>query len=643
MTLRRKTFFVISAALAGFVLLLYGASRLILLDSYHQLEANAVIADTERIAKTIADNLDQLGRTTIDWAHWDDTYEFVRGEYDDYVSDNLGDEVLVNLGLNFMIYQDNDGRIVFSKFVDLEEAVETPPSFALETDILQALAPDPQNLLGGTTGIFKVDGRPLLVASRHILNSQSEGPSEGTLIFGAYLNEVRVAALEETLNSNFNLYDIDDPALPPAWQTIAASLGASTEVEVQPVSEESVSGYRILTDVSGRPSYLLKVDLPRTLYQQGLTTLQYFLANLILFGLAVIVVTLLLMNRIVLGRLGGLHAGVMRIRGTGDLSLSVEAAGTDEIAGLGRVLNDLFSEVEQSREQLRRFNLELERRVEERTEDLARVNRTLQEEVIEREQAQVQLAAARDQAMEALRLKAQILANVSHDVRTPLNVIILRCEMLKHEQGVFLEPKHKKLLDTILFSALELLHFFNNLLEQSQTQDNTLKIKHKPFPLQELTRDIEILMQPLAEKKGLGWHVEVDPELPALIIGDQARLKQVLGNLVDNAIKFTEVGEIAVRLERRDVEEWAMIVSDTGPGIAEEDRNLIFDAFWQADGSLTRRVNRGVGLGLSIVRELALLMGGEVSVVSDGCGMGSTFVVTLPLQVGETKEEVVYG
>jgi signal transduction histidine kinase len=632
MTLRRKSFFIISATLAGLVLLLYGVSRLILLDSYQQLERSAVVADTERVSNSINSQLQQLGRTTVDWAYWDDTLEFVQGRYDEYINDNLTIDTLVNLDLNFTIYQDRHGQVIFSKFVNLEEEIETMPSFSLEGDLLQVLTPDPQDLLSGVTGIMKVNGRPMLVASRHILNNQGEGPSAGTLIFGAYLDEARIAVLEEMLTTHFTLYDVGDPTLPSLWQEIITALGNSDQVAVQPQDRESISGYRILADIQREPAYLLKVDLPRTLYRQGLATLAYFVTNLLFFGVIVIVVTLLLMNRLVLAPLGRLHEGVTRIKHTGNLALTVEAAGNDEIAGLGRVLNDLLAEVESSRDQLQSFNRELERRVAERTEALASVNQALRAEVNERKQTEVKLAAARDQALESLRLKAQILANVSHDVRTPLNVINLRCEMLMHQNDEPLKPRQKKLLETILFSSGELLRFFDNLLQQSQAQDKKVKIVQAPFSPRELVREVEMLMLPQAEKKGLSWRSEVDANLPLLLIGDQERLKQILNNLADNAIKFTEVGEVVVHLARRGEEKWAMVVSDTGHSIAEKDKDQIFDAFWQVDGSPTRRVNRGVGLGLFIVKELTLLMGGEVGIALNENGSGSTFVVTLPLQ-----------
>jgi signal transduction histidine kinase len=632
MTLRRKSFFVISATLAILVLLLFGVSQRILLNSYRQLEDGAVTDDTERVVRSLERSLDQLSRTTADWSYWNDTYEFVQGSYDDYIVDNVGIDSLANLDLNFAVYLDGNGDLFFYRFLDLEEAVETGPTFSLDAPFLQALAPTPEDLLSHVTGIMKMEGRPLLLASRHILDSQSEGPSAGTLIFGAYLDDSRITALEDTLRSELSLYDVDDPELPEAERAAVAALHPSGETLVQPLDRNTVSGYRLLRDVGGEPVYLLKVDAPRTLYRQGLVSLGYFVANLLLFGVVAIAVTLLLMDRLVLARLGRLHHGVMRIRRTGDLSLAVEADGTDEIAGLGRVLNALFGEVAHSREQLHHFNRELEQRVAERTEALAEANRALLAEVAERQQAEIKLAAARDQALEALRLKAQILANVSHDARTPLNVIILRCEMLLHEHSGPIQPHRKKMLETILFSANELLHFFNNLLEQSQGK--ALKIACLPFSPRELLDEVQALMQPLAFKKGLAWHSALDPHLPATLSGDRERLKQILSNLVDNAVKYTDAGGITLCLEQRDAGTWALIVSDTGRGIAAEDRPYIYDAFWQADGSPTRRVNRGVGLGLSIVKQLSLLMGGDVQVAANEHGPGSTFTVSLPLQHG---------
>lgn len=637
MTIRRQTFIVISATLTCLVLLLFFVSRHILRQTYGQLETNEMVEETERTVRALDQSLDRLSRTTADWSYWNDTYEFVQGMYPDYSVDNLGADSLATIDLNFAIFVDREGDVYFSTFLDREEAVVTAPTFNVDSAFLQALAPAPQDLLSSVTGIMEVDGRILLVASRHILDSQAEGPSMGTLIFGTYLDETRVAELEENLRTELSIQQLDDPGLPAYQQTIVSALGRSGRLLVQSQDRNTISGFKILNDVRGEPAFLLHVTEPRKLLGPVMAALGYFFGSLTLFGVLAISITLLLMERLVLARLNLLHSGVTDIRRTADLSLTVEAEGDDEIAHLGQVLNALLSEVNESRQKLENFNRELERRVSERTAALDETNRTLRAEVSERKQTEIKLEAARDQALEALRLKAQILANVSHDVRTPLNVIILRSEMLLRSNRQSLNPRQKKQLETILFSAHELLQFFNNLLEQSQTENKALKIKPAPFCPADLLQEVETLMQPLTEKKGLSWRSEIDPSLPNTMVDDRERLKQILSNLVDNAIKYTDAGEIELRFEHyaslaSETGQWAMIVSDTGRGIAPQERAKIFDAFWQADGSLTRRVNRGVGLGLSIVKQLALLMGGEVQVSANEGRAGSTFTVTLPLR-----------
>ncbi len=402
-----------------------------------------------------------------------------------------------------------------------------------------------------------------------------------------------------------------------------------------PLNYEVVSGYRVLTNVSGAPAFLLKVDLPRTIYQQGLVMLGYQMGSLLLFGLIIIVITFVIMERLVLARLAQLHADVAQIRSSGDLSLGVKSTGNDEISGLSQVLNDLFGEVESSRRQLKQFNEALEQRVADRTVALSASNEALRIEVSERQRAEIRLAAARDQAVEALRLKEQLLANVSHDVRTPLNVIILRCEMLLHQANGQGDARQQKLLETILFSAQELLTFFNSLLHQSQLQNRRVEMACEPLDPRDLAAEVSMLMQPLAEKKGLLWNASVDEALPDMLLGDHERLKQILGNLVDNAIKYTDSGTVALRMQRCSEDSWALSVSDTGSGIAQEYRERIFEPFWQVDGSPTRRVNRGVGLGLSIVSQLTSAMGGAVEVSGNHGGQGSVFTVTLPLKTAE--------
>jgi signal transduction histidine kinase len=143
--------------------------------------------------------------------------------------------------------------------------------------------------------------------------------------------------------------------------------------------------------------------------------------------------------------------------------------------------------------------------------------------------------------------------------------------------------------------------------------------------------EVVLLMKPLADRKGLQLEGEVAEDVPFTLYGDYDRLKQILQNLVNNAIKFTSTGRIKGRVYCPREGHWAMEVSDTGIGIAEEVKDRIFDPFWQVDGSITRDADRGVGLGLSIVKQLTLLMGGQVKLVSI-VGEGSTFTILLPIK-----------
>jgi signal transduction histidine kinase len=158
------------------------------------------------------------------------------------------------------------------------------------------------------------------------------------------------------------------------------------------------------------------------------------------------------------------------------------------------------------------------------------------------------------------------------------------------------------------------------------------------FAPSDLLTDVQIAMLPLAIRKELKLVTEMSGDLPSKLCGDPQRLNQIVSNLVVNAIKFTNQGSVRVGFTRPDQTHWAIQVSDTGPGIPPEAQERIFEAFWQVDGSTTRKVSRGVGLGLSIVQQLTALMEGQVSVRSE-LGTGSTFTVTLPI-VGSQGEYV---
>jgi signal transduction histidine kinase len=290
----------------------------------------------------------------------------------------------------------------------------------------------------------------------------------------------------------------------------------------------------------------------------------------------------------------------------------------------------MLAALAQSRLTLEQANNELERRVEQRTVELSETNVRLREEIAERQQAQEDLAQARDQAVEALRLKTQILANVSHDARTPLSTIMLRAELLQMQHFGPITDKQHQSLDLILVNAKQLLEFVNHLLTEAQLSSDKIQVAHIAFSPGALLEEVSSSILPLADNKGLQLKTEVKAGMPERLLGDPTRVKQILMNLLDNAIKFTDQGIISISVYCVNPTQWALQVADRGVGISEAAQGRIFEAFWQVDGSISRKANRGVGLGLSIVKQLTSLLQGELTVKSE-MGQGSTFTVLLPL------------
>lgn len=248
--------------------------------------------------------------------------------------------------------------------------------------------------------------------------------------------------------------------------------------------------------------------------------------------------------------------------------------------------------------------------------------------------ANEELALARKQAEHATQLKSQFLATMSHELRTPLNAVIGYTEIQLAGMAGSLTSEQEEYQTRVLANAEHLLALINDLLDLSKIEAGRMDLAQKPFNVAEWVREIALQNRVLADEKGLRFEVELDEHLPECITGDASRLKQVVINLLSNAFKFTEAGEVRLQVRRNDRESWKIIVSDTGIGIPAHAQDTVFEEFRQLDGS-SRRQYSGTGLGLAIVRKLVLMMGGNIRLKSE-TGKGSTFFVTLPL-VKETE------
>ena len=241
-----------------------------------------------------------------------------------------------------------------------------------------------------------------------------------------------------------------------------------------------------------------------------------------------------------------------------------------------------------------------------------------------------ELRLAQRMAEEGSRIKAEFLSTVSHELRTPLNAIIGFSDVILMGMSGDINPKQRHQISRLRENGIRLLTLINNVLDLIRLEARRVDIINKPFSPQHLTTRIAGQMEALVQQKKLPFNIQIDAEVPEMLLGDERHIEQVIVNLLSNAFKFTDTGAINLMLDTQaESNTWRIRVVDTGIGIAADAQDLIFENFRQVEGGLTRAY-KGTGLGLSVTHNLIRLMNGKITVASEP-GVGSTFGVTLPL------------
>lgn len=301
-------------------------------------------------------------------------------------------------------------------------------------------------------------------------------------------------------------------------------------------------------------------------------------------------------------------------------------AQSEELQAQHEELTNLNVELEMQAQKLQTSEEEL--RVQQ--EELQQTNAELEERGVLLEEKNLDIQKKADELELATRYKSEFLANMSHELRTPLNSILLLSRLLAENADQNLSSDQVEYATVIQSSGNGLLGLIDEILDLSKIEAGQMKLEYEQVPLSDITNELQALFGLLAKEKDLDFSITVDAEVPPVIETDRMRLGQILKNLLSNALKFTAKGSVSLAV-KRDAKRpglLCLVVKDTGIGIPPEKQPLVFEAFQQADGS-TKRKYGGTGLGLSISRELAKLLGGEIS-LSSRVDEGSTFTVYLP-------------
>ena len=239
---------------------------------------------------------------------------------------------------------------------------------------------------------------------------------------------------------------------------------------------------------------------------------------------------------------------------------------------------------------------------------------------------------------EATQLKEQFLANTSHELRTPMNGIMGMISLL---QATELRPEQREYTDAVTQCANDLLTIINDILDMSQIEAGRMLLDEEPFDLRDSLRAVAKMLSIRAKAKGLQLQYEIDPQVSTRMLGDSVRFRQILTNLIANAIKFTSKGGVYIRVQSGSAPNRVRIeVKDTGIGVSEAVRDRIFEAFFQADGTMRRRFG-GTGLGLTVSKQLVELMGGQIGTHNNAGSEGATFWFEMPSRsVGQLLPEV---
>jgi len=571
MKMRQKTIIIIVLASIVMVSILYVISQTILLDSFAKLEDQNTRQNVERVMSALSNEFSELNSKCADWAEWDDTYAYVQDLNDDYKQANLVDSSFINIRINFLLFINSTGHVVSGMAFDLKNMTEMP----IPQSVIQLLSVSDaiwrhEDTNSSVNGIALLPEDPLMLASRPILTSQREGPIRGALIFARYFNDDEVERLAETVHLPLVMYRLDDSQLPSDFQEASSSLSENAPIFVNPLNADSIAGYALMNNILGQPILVLRAEMIRDVYKQGQATISYLVLSLFAACAVFGALIMLLLEKVILIRLGKLITNVSSIGKREDLSARVSVTGNDELSILAGSINGMLTEIE---------------------------NKTVKLQKSERFAAIGELATM-----------------VAHDLRNPLQGIANAAFYLKRKIGLK-DSKQQEMLELIEEDVKYSDKIVNDLLDYSREMQLQLE-ETTPQALVKVALSTVEIPANISVINDIG-------DKPAIRV-DMLYMKRTFVNIIRNAIEAMPKGGTLTLRSRALNGNVEFIFSDTGAGISKEDLRKIFTPLFTTKP-------KGMGFGLPICKRVVEAHGGKISVES-AIEKGTKVTLTVPVE-----------
>lgn len=594
----------------GLVSIIYGISVSVLNHNIH--------ADTQARAKRGADaifNLVELKKEDFtrdfqSWSAWDETYQFVVDRNTAYLQANLIPATYQNLDINLIAIVNQRGEVVYGgTFYPNNIQVQALPKDFLPyiaSGRLMAKWPGDRHV-----GLIHLREGVLMFTAQPILNSQNQGPVRGTAIYGRFLDSNFSERISHVIQAPVTLIPIASGLYLPDFSDTENRVREQyldldfAHPVITPLKNGDLATYVFLMGINQKPAAILRLEVSPSIPLLAEESRWVLVGASAGVGLIFGAIMLLLLERLVLARLSTMSAGVSQIRRSGDVCQRLLVRGGDELSALERNINGMLAALESSQKQL----------------------------------------------TQALQVKTSFMATMSHEIRTPLNAIVGMTGLLLETR---LDAEQRDYVETVRLGSENLLTVINEILDFSKLEAHEMQLEMVNFNLQACVDEVVDLLAGNAHRKNLELAALVEYDVPAWLQGDESRLRQVLVNLVNNALKFTAVGEVVIRVSLaapqagEDLgpspigEEQTRLqfkVQDTGIGIPAAALPKLFQPFTQVDASTTRKYG-GTGLGLAICRQIVEMMGGEIGVESTE-GVGSCFWFEIPFPLGTAADPLV--